>query len=145
MNNHGRDELQKLIKMREDGLLTMEEFSEAQRKLEGSFGDAKSSPGSSAQSVTIDTPKFNSQYGVAKGISQFQIFIGWVCVAAGLIAAISGFTSGGLDRAAGILSGVILVVGGLATVGIAQLTKAVVDNADYSREIFYLLHRQSKN
>lgn len=144
MNNEQRDELQKLIRMHEDGVLTTDEFNRAKTTIIGNSITTETST-TLANTVSGDgIPNVKSQYGVAKSLSQLQTFIGWVGVAVGGFVAIFGIDSGGYGPLIGIVIGVILAIGGLIIVGLAQLTKAVVDTADYSREILYLLHQQSK-
>lgn len=84
-----------------------------------------------------------SDYNVAIGVSGFVAVVGWLLVAAGVIAA--GFALEQTSQAMRTpTAGAVLValIPSLISVGVgfllvmaAQLTRAVVDTADYAREI----------
>lgn len=71
-------------------------------------------------------------------------FIGWLVVVAGVIAIVMLLSNMGSRyfSLAGILPGVGTLISALFMIMGAQVTKATVDNADNTRELVSLMHRQ---
>ena len=94
-----------------------------------------------------------SEYNVAIGVSGFVAVVGWLLVAAGVIAA--GFALEQTSQAMRTpTAGAVLValIPSLISVGVgfllvmaAQLTRAVVDTADYAREILKAVGQRDAN
>lgn len=126
-----------MYEMRDKGELSEEEFRKARSELFASN-----------QVATPQEPRdggvIESRYGVAKLMVGFQTVAGYVLLAVGVIALLMGLSSRGLDGLGGIIVGAFFMIGGIVTIGLAQITAAVVDTADYSREIFLLLKTDKK-
>lgn len=89
---------------------------------------------------------FKTSYGAARSTSTAITFIGWAMVFIGVIATfiaiVAGLDSehGGLALL-GVLPGLGIAVSGLLLVVAAQVTLAIVDNADHTREILKVLNK----
>lgn len=105
-------------------------------------------------SDTVDAPSnkatvnsYKTNYGTARSTSTAITFIGWAMVFIGAIATfiaiVSGLDSehGGLALL-GVLPGFGIAVSGLLLIVAAQVTLAIVDNADHTREILKILNKQ---
>jgi len=101
---------------------------------DGAHADGISSKENTSVINRIDT---ESKYGTARGFSSFLEILGWLVVVAGGIAAIS------MQSMAGLLAGAGLAITGFMLIMGAQVTKAVVDTADHTREIHILLKGRS--
>ena len=80
-----------------------------------------------------------NDYGTAVAISSIISFLGWVAVLIGAIAVIAAFGSFRYGGILALLPALGIIVAGLFLVVSGQITRATVDNANYSREILYLL------
>lgn len=90
-----------------------------------------------------------SEYDVARLISKVMAFFGWLLVLVGLAAGALGIAAGIEARGGGmsilgILPGLGIAVAGLLLVAAGQVTRAMVDNADHTREILKLARAQMK-
>ena len=85
-----------------------------------------------------------TRYGTARLVANGIEFIGWLIVVAGIIAIVMLLSNMGSRyfNLAGILPGVGTLISGLFMIMGAQVTKATVDNADNTRELVALMHRQ---
>lgn len=86
----------------------------------------------------------STEYGVARGVSTFISFVGWLFVIAGVLFFVSGTSStvpASMFFQVGM--GIGLVAGGLLLVMGAQVTKAVVDTADHSREMLTIMRGEN--
>jgi uncharacterized membrane protein len=93
---------------------------------------------------------YASDYDVAKGVAAFIAFAGWALVVIGVIGVLvalqqatqsNRMTSGGVVMIA-LMPGVISAGLGFLLVMGAQVTRAVVDTADYAREILKAIQRR---
>lgn len=85
-----------------------------------------------------------TRYGTARLVANGIEFIGWLVVIAGVIAIVMLLSNMGSRyfSLGGILPGVGTLISGLFMIMGAQVTKATVDNADNTRELVSLMHRQ---
>ncbi len=105
------------------------------------------------ESVTNNAPASNmekaeSNYSTAIGVANILMYCGWFIVAIGIIAAFMGLGSiskyaTGLQILISTGPGIGVAISGLFMVATSQVTRAVVDTADNSREMLKLL--QNKN
>ena len=93
--------------------------------------------------------KLDSNYKTAKNMSQIISFIGWILLIAGIVISIVGLNIGinlGVGARGGassniilsiinMLPGLVTAISGLFIITAGQLTRATLDNADYTREI----------
>jgi len=92
---------------------------------------------------------YQSDYGVARKVSIFISFLGWVVFAVGVLAAFAGLVGElrspyGNNISIGILlSGIGIAVSGLFLIAAGQVTRATVDNADHTREILRFLRAKT--
>jgi len=86
----------------------------------------------------------NTGYGYAVGMSQFVSFLGWSAVLAGVVALFSANSRYGVNITVTVLGFVSIFFGFVALMG-AQMTRATVDTADYTREILNHLVTNSEN
>ncbi|WP_139163814.1 hypothetical protein [Desulfoluna spongiiphila] len=86
-----------------------------------------------------------SNYGTALSISALMSTIGWLIVVIGLVAIVIGFSEGSRSGVSFIaaLPGIGMSISGFFLVACAQVTRAVVDNADQTREILNILKERS--
>ena len=85
---------------------------------------------------------YTSRYNTVRTVSAFIEFIGWMAVMFGVSASISAFTSElafGFVELIAMLPGLGITMSGLVIIMGAQLTAAMVDTADYTREILKIL------
>jgi hypothetical protein len=129
-------ELNRLYEMRDKGELSEDEFREARSKLFASNQE-------SMQREVGGSAAVQTGYGVAKTLIGIQTIVGYALVLVGIVFLVVGL-SGGISTAGSLVAGAILMIGGVVNVGLAQMTSAVVDTADYSREIFLLLKPSDK-
>lgn len=93
--------------------------------------------------------QYRSDYGVARGVSKFIAFVGWLVFGVGLVCAGVGIglllqplgTQDPLSYSA-IGLGIVQAVAGLMMIVGAQLTRATIDNADHTREIMQMLRQK---
>ena len=84
---------------------------------------------------------YPTKYGVARVVSGFGQFLGWILVAIGIILLfISAAEETGV---AGFLVALGISVSGLYLVMMAQFVHATVDNADSTREILRLMQKKA--
>ena len=88
------------------------------------------------------TPKrvASSDYGTAISVSYFIAFVGWAAVVVGVFASFWLGGQGGMALAA-LPGAITIILVGLMLVLGAQATRAVMDNANYSRQ---MLEKMSK-
>ena len=86
-----------------------------------------------------ERPVTSSKYGAAQGISSIAEVIGWVLIAVGIVTV---FLTFGTLRALAFLGGISISVSGLFLVMASQFVRAIVDNADTTREILALLRKK---
>jgi hypothetical protein len=93
---------------------------------------------------------YASDYDVAKGVSTVVAFVGWTLVAIGVIAALIAVQQASGARGANAALALMAVVPGVMSAGLgfllvmgAQVTRAVVDTADYAREILKAVERRA--
>ncbi|HFE38745.1 MAG TPA: hypothetical protein ENK06_10080 [Gammaproteobacteria bacterium] len=100
-------------------------------------------------SSTKNSYTSRSDYEVARKVSRFISFLGWVVFALGIIVAFAGFVNGVQSRYGGgvsiigMLPGLGITVSGLFLVAAGQVTRATVDNADHTREILNTLREKA--
>ena len=90
-----------------------------------------------------------SNYEVAQKIATIMSFIGWTIVVIGVMVALVGsagmsqnpYARGG-SAIIGLLPGIGMSISGFFLVAGAQVTRAMVDNADNTREILNLMREQ---
>ena len=105
--------------------------------------------GSSKTSASKSSESYQSDYDVARKISKFISFLGWVVFAIGVIAAFAGLVSGTQSSYVGggsllaILPGLGVAISGLFLVTAGQVTRATVDNADHTREILKIVSEKA--
>lgn len=141
------------------GLLSDETFRNAQKKILSGQKlvideDALKvelrveSPQPKEEAITL--PRFTSAYRTAGAVSGFVSALGWTQVVVGLVSfviALGGRESGGFETMTHIgqfVIGAVLCVGGMLQVAAAQVIRATVDTADYSREMLAVLHSRLK-
>lgn len=112
----------------------------------------------SPRSPNERSESYRSAYGIARNISMFVSFLGWVVCVGGLLLAVFGLISllqvPSLGRqlqygtqygviayvyVGALVQGFIMAAFGLLLVASGQITRATVGNADHSREILNLL------
>lgn len=94
--------------------------------------------------VSASTENTKSGYGAALFIALITSFIGGLIVVGGIIAIIGAFATAGKSSGLSfiaLLPAIGTIITGLLMVAAAQITRAVVDTANYSREIRDLLKR----
>jgi len=134
---------EKVIKMIKDGFyvgrVVDEEWFIASSEI------SNSSSASSSKNIST----YQSNYGVARKISKFLSFIGWLVFAIGVVFALAGLASGtqsqygeGVTLLA-LLPGIGISISGLFLVAAAQVTRATVDNADHTREILNIIREKA--
>jgi hypothetical protein len=93
-------------------------------------------------SVDIDKAKELNDYSDGRSIASFATILGWILVLLSVIFLLIGIADGSfiiiIAACASIISGLFFVMG-------AQATKAVMDNASYSRQILEELKNNSKH
>lgn len=86
---------------------------------------------------------FHNKYGSAKAISFFISFLGWAGFVGGIIAAIIGINKGNrydqMPYMVILLPGIITAISGLFLVATGQVVRALVDNANHTREILHII------
>lgn len=90
---------------------------------------------------TVEKVLERTDYGVTKSICGFVTYYGWALVALGAILVLLAFIEDAQLGLLGIPTGVGLASGGLLLILVAQVTRAIVDTADYSREILQTLRK----
>ena len=102
-----------------------------------------------AESASSNGP-MPSDYGVAKAVAGFVAFVGWALVAIGVIAVFVALQQAtqsnrimpGAAVMVALMPGFISAGLGFLLVMGAQVTRAVVDTADYAREILKAVERR---
>jgi len=92
-----------------------------------------------------------SDYGMAKGVAGFVGFVGWALVLIGAIAAVMALQQATQSNRVGSGAAVVVaLIPGLISAGLgfllvmaAQVTRAVVDTADYARELLKAVERRT--
>ncbi len=92
--------------------------------------------------------KYRSGYKTAKGIAMLVSFAGWLLFAGGIVVVFFGLVEGIQSKHEGvsilaILPGLGAAIFGLLCVMGGQLTRAVVDTADHTREIMNILREKA--
>ncbi len=134
---------EKIIKMIKDGFYVGRVIEEEW------FVEPSETTNSSSVSSVKNTGACQSDYEVARKISKFLSFLGWLVFAVGVIAAIAGLVSGTQSRYGGgvsllaLLPGLGISVSGLFLVAAGQVTRATVDNADHTREILNIIREKA--
>lgn len=99
-----------------------------------------SSAGSGSSANWSSGAQFESQYKVNQALTTLTSIIGWLVFGGGLAASVILL----LDNQAGMgLSAGIIAVSGLALIQISQISRAITDTADYSREMYLLQKNKS--
>ena len=104
------------------------------------MGDVSEDKGETKTNNHVGKFKVKSGYGTALGLSSFVSVVGWIAVVGGVLLVLNGLSSGvpaSLFFQAVI--GIGITVGGLLLVMVAQLTRAIIDTADYSREMLKVM------
>ncbi len=133
---------EKVIKMIKDGFYVGRVVDE-----EWFIASSEISNSSSTSSVK-STGAYQSNYGVARKISKFLSFIGWLVFAIGVVFSLAGLASGAQSPYGGsvtllaLLPGIGISISGLFLVAAAQVTRATVDNADHTREILNIIREK---
>lgn len=133
----------RIVVMRNDEEITMDATTD---KLGVDCIEDRSSIGrQSDQAVGVEN--INTEYGVAKGVSSVTSFIGWGLVILGVFVGLSPLMEGSQSRYGGIswlavLPGVGTAVSGFLLIMGAQVTKATVDTADYTRELLKAMRQK---
>lgn len=96
----------------------------------------------------VPTVSYQSQYGAARIVSMGISFLGWLVFAGGIFAAFIIIIGSGNQYGEGVsywilLLGLGLAVAGLFLVAAGQITRAVVDSADHTREILNYIKNKS--
>ena len=97
-------------------------------------------PDTTSTSQPVTQSISTSEYGTAVFIGQFIAVIGWLQIIIGLIVLVIIGAEGTLTTPA-VIAILIIALGGLITVAAGQLTRAMADTADNTREILMLLKR----
>ena len=115
---------------------------------EPSIGETRTERGASSGS---SNGALASDYGVAKAVAGFVAFVGWSLVAIGVIAVFVALQQAtqsnrimpGAAVMVALMPGFISAGLGFLLVMGAQVTRAVVDTADYAREILKAVERRA--
>lgn len=86
-------------------------------------------------------------YQTTSGISSFVIFVGWMLVIGaviGAVVALEGSSRFGGFSLLAITPMIGVLVGGLFLIMSGQITRAALDNANYSREMLEIMRRSKK-
>ncbi|GLQ32612.1 hypothetical protein [Litoribrevibacter albus] len=86
---------------------------------------------------------YQSSYSSARTIADVLSVIGWLTVVIGVFSALALASQGSSFDVFAMLPGLGLVISGLFMVVAAQVTRAIVDNADHTREILSLLREKA--
>lgn len=104
----------------------------------------------SNKTIASNKPEgYQSDYDVARKISEFISFLGWVVFAIGVTTAFICLISGTQSRYGeavsflAILPGLGVAISGLFLVAAGQVTRATVDNADHTREILKVVREKA--
>lgn len=87
--------------------------------------------------------KANNDYGTSIAISKFVSFIGWVAVLGGILFALLLIKEGGMALL-GLSSAFTMALVGLILVIAGQSSRAVMDNANYSKAMLQLMIENKK-
>ena len=89
-----------------------------------------------ATELANQNEKFSSTYKTARLIAKIVSFIGWVVVGIALLHALYKLTQShhGLEYL-GLMAAIAEFITGIILVALGQLTRATVDNADYSASV----------
>ena len=79
-----------------------------------------------------------SHYNAALSISRFISFIGWIMVCVGVFMVFIG-----MGNIIGVFPGFMSAISGIILVAMAELTRAVIDNADSTRQILHFLKQKA--
>lgn len=85
------------------------------------------------------------KYASARNIMDFVGIVGWVAFAAGLIVLVMGISKASQTGAIGVGAGISIAIGGLIQVAMAQVSVAILDMADNSREALALQRAIAEN
>lgn len=113
------------------------------------YVDPSELSGASKSTKPTTGPLYRSEYETARKVSMFISFLGWLVFAGGVMAAFAGIASGLQSRYGGgvsilaLLPGLGIAVSGLYLVAAGQVTRAIVDNADHTREILTFLREKA--
>ena len=86
-----------------------------------------------------------TKYATARTVMWFVGFMGWVAFAAGLIVLAMGAVNESDTAALGVGIGIAIAVAGLIEVAMAQVSVAILDMADNSREALAMQHAIARN
>ncbi|SCY56917.1 hypothetical protein [Desulfoluna spongiiphila] len=98
------------------------------------------------QNLESKSEATKSNYGIAQKITSLMEFIGWGVIGIGGLIVLIGILGASQDAGfmiLGLLSGLATAVSGLFLIAGSQITKAMVDNADYTREILTLMKNRA--
>lgn len=88
---------------------------------------------------TIDW-QFKTRYSASNTISGITGILGWLTLIGGVVLCFIAFANSG--DLSGVISSLFISVAGLAVIQLSQLTRAVTDSADHSREIMNMVALQ---
>ncbi|MBE0508122.1 MAG: PDZ domain-containing protein [Marinospirillum sp.] len=109
-------------------------------KLARTAAPVGSSAGSGSSANRSSGVQFESQYKVNQALTTLTSIIGWLVFGGGLAASVILL----LDNQFGMgLSAGIIAVLGLALIQISQISRAITDTADYTREMYLLQKNKS--
>lgn len=86
-----------------------------------------------------------TKYTAARNVMGFIGIVGWVAFAVGLIVLVMGISNEAQTAAFGVGAGIAVAIGGLIQVAMAQVSVAILDMADNSREALILQRAIAKN
>lgn len=92
-------------------------------------------------SASVLTP---GDYQTGIGVSKIVTSIGWVVCAIAVLIILLSLSR--IDEAEGVIalgSGIVAFIGGLLTIVSGQATRALLDNANYTRQILELLKKDN--
>jgi membrane-associated protease RseP (regulator of RpoE activity) len=110
--------------------------SEMTVRLNGARLEASVEQGESINPMSVDSV---SKYGFTKSLSKFGFVVCLLIATAGVLMSVISLVGG---ESEGFVTGLVLVVLGFAGMMSAQLTVALVETADNSREIMILLKKR---
>jgi len=83
----------------------------------------------------LPTWPFTTRYGISQIVSTLGIILGWMVVLAGIVVL-------SVQGKAGLWSAITLALAGIGIVQVAQISRALTDTADHTREIMNILSRK---
>lgn len=141
MYNFESNDIHKLLEMLEQGELNKGDFRLALLKLLA----APPAPAASSTNPPVrprGVPTVNTEYSIAQTLTSFQFAVGIAFILIGIFLAIGGSSRGGMYEDLGLFAGILSALGGVSIMGMSQLTKALIDTADHTRETYFVLHQR---